>query len=301
MYTPDCTRLYTPSLLDLRSRLSSPDATKYAVSILPGTPLSSFSSTLPGMLPRSLPLALDSTQPACLTALSQTSSHEALKQGLKHSPEHTPKYTPNCTRWPTPGLIHHTLPRMLSKSSQVHRVCSQVHSRACSHGHSHLHLMAHSQPAWLYTPKPALKKLSSTLLGTLSSTLQIALDGSLPDYLALHSHGLSQEGRHSQSHLTVCSHVPSCTLDLETRWVAEARHQQESVAGATHRRLEAGGIWLALFGRRHVACGERQMVGGICWPDHDVGWYQSLNSILSPATLTRSHYPSLLWCWQLKN
>jgi hypothetical protein len=88
-YTPDCTRLYTPSLLDLHSQ----NAPKH-------TP-STFSSTFPVMLSCTLPIAFDGTLPACLTVHSQVSSHDA----LKHIPQHTLKYTPNCTRWHTPSLL----------------------------------------------------------------------------------------------------------------------------------------------------------------------------------------------------
>jgi len=119
-HTPDCTRLYTASLLDgtlptklsRRSQVHSEYApstarvrseyapstlrvrSEYAPSTLPSTPPCWFSSTLLHMLTRMLPLALDGTQPACLTVHSQTSSQEA----LKHTPEHALKYTPNCTQ-----------------------------------------------------------------------------------------------------------------------------------------------------------------------------------------------------------
>jgi len=82
-YTPDCTRLYTPSLLDLRSQVSSQDAPKYTPSTLPSTPASTFSSTLPGMLSRTLLIALDGTLLACLALRSQVHSQEA-----RHSQSH---------------------------------------------------------------------------------------------------------------------------------------------------------------------------------------------------------------------
>jgi len=139
-YTPGCTRLYTPSLLDLCAHPSSQDAPKYSGSTLPSTAPSSFSSILPGTLPSTLPLALDRTQPASLTVNSQTGSQEA----LNHTPEHALQYTSNCTQWLTLTQVDHPLPSMLPKCSHVHRVWSQVHSRACSYWHSHLHLMAAS-------------------------------------------------------------------------------------------------------------------------------------------------------------
>jgi hypothetical protein len=128
-YTPDCTWLYTPSLLNLHSQ----DASKYTLSMLPSTPPSTFSSSLPGILSRMLPVALDGTLPACLTVCFHVSSQDA----LKHTPKHTLKYTPNCTWWHTPCL--------LDICSQAHLwVRSEVHSWACSKGHSQLHLMVHS-------------------------------------------------------------------------------------------------------------------------------------------------------------
>jgi hypothetical protein len=142
-YTPDCTQLGTPSLLDLRSKLSSQDAPKYTASTLPSTPPSSFSSTLPGMPPRTLPLALDNTLPACLTVRSQVSSQDALKYTeyvLKYTPGHAPKDAHTCTRWHTASLLDCTLRNQRSRSSQAH-------SRARSHVHSQLHSMTHSQPA----------------------------------------------------------------------------------------------------------------------------------------------------------
>jgi len=122
-YTPDCTRLYTPSLLDLRSQ----DAPKYTPSTLP--------STLPGMLRSEVHSWWHSTvhsQPAWLTLSrwSQVNSKDA----------------PNCTRCHTPSLLDCTLPSKLSRRSEAH-------SRACSQVHSQLHSVTHSQPAWLYAPK----------------------------------------------------------------------------------------------------------------------------------------------------
>jgi hypothetical protein len=61
-------------------------------------------------------------------------------------------------------------------------------------------------------------------------------------------------------------------------------------------RREAGGIWRAVFGGRHVACGVWQVAGGVCCRNHDVGRYGSLNRIFSAATTTRSHNASQSWC-----
>jgi hypothetical protein len=122
-YTPNCSRWHTPSLLDLCSQVSSQDVPKYTSSIpialhdilpacltiysqvssqvapkytrsmLPSTPLSAFSSTLPGILSRTLPIALDGTLPACSTVHYQGCSQDA----LKYTTEYAFKYTPNCT------------------------------------------------------------------------------------------------------------------------------------------------------------------------------------------------------------
>jgi len=115
LHAPKYTLKYTPSLLDLRSQLSSEDARKYTASTLPSTPPTMFSSTLQGMLARTLTLALNGTQPACLTVHSHTSAQEA----LKHTPEHALKYASNCTRWYTPSLLGSTLPSTLSRGKTL--------------------------------------------------------------------------------------------------------------------------------------------------------------------------------------
>jgi len=112
-YTPDCSRLHTPCLLDLRSQLSYQD------------------TTLPGMLSRTLPIALNGTLPACLTIRSQVSSQNA----LKHTPKHAFKYTPNCTRWHS-QFHSMTLPAYLALRSQIHSQearYSQSNLTICSH------------------------------------------------------------------------------------------------------------------------------------------------------------------------
>jgi len=105
-YTPDCTRLYTTSLLDLRSRVSSQDSPKY-------TP-STFSSTLPSMLSRTLLIALDGTLPACLTVRSQVSSQDA----LKHTPRTLSSTLPIALD-DTPSLLGSTLPSTLSSGKTL--------------------------------------------------------------------------------------------------------------------------------------------------------------------------------------
>jgi len=98
-YTSDCTRLYTPSLLDLRFQVNSQDAPKYTASTLPSTPRgtlpstppstlpskppSLFSSTLLGILLPTFSLPLDGTQPASLTVHCQVCCQDS----LKHTPE----------------------------------------------------------------------------------------------------------------------------------------------------------------------------------------------------------------------
>jgi hypothetical protein len=109
LHAPKYALKYTPSLLDLRSQLSSQDAPNYTVSTLPSTPPSMLSTILPGMLSRTLTLALDGTQPASLTVNSHTGTQEA----PKHTPVHALKYASNCTQWYTSGQLGSTLPSTL--------------------------------------------------------------------------------------------------------------------------------------------------------------------------------------------
>jgi hypothetical protein len=51
-------------------------------------------------------------------------------------------------------------------------------------------------------------------------------------------------------------------------------------------RCEAGGVWWAVFGGRHVAWAVRYMAGNVWWPNHDVGRYHSPNLIFSMPTVT---------------
>jgi len=96
---------------------------------------------------------------------------------------------------------------------------------------------------------------------SLSSTLPIALDGTLPAYSALRSQVHSQEGRHSQSHLTLCSHVRYCMLDPETCWFADASLR------------EASG-WCRMLGSEwRAACGVWRVARGVCWPK---SWRRSI-------------------------
>jgi len=142
-YTTDCARLYTPSLLDLHSEVSSQDTLKYT----PSTP----PSTLPGILSRTLPIALDDTLPACLTILSQVSSQDSpmytCKYVLKYTPELALQDAPNCTRWHTPCLLDCTLPSILSRCSQNALKHTPKHAPKCT-------LKRHNTPnlTWLYTP-----------------------------------------------------------------------------------------------------------------------------------------------------
>ena len=141
LYAPNCSRWHTPSLLDLRSQVSSQDTPKYT----------------PGKALNHAPNCTGWHSPACLTIRSRDHSQDA----LKHTPEITLKDASNCTRWHTPSLLDCTLPSKLSRRSQTH-------SQACSQGCSQVHSM--TLPAWLtvrsqvssqdalkHTPKNALK------------------------------------------------------------------------------------------------------------------------------------------------
>jgi hypothetical protein len=76
MYTSDCTRFDTPSLLDICSILSTQNSSKCTASTLSSMPASSFWSSLPGMLSRMLPLVLDGILPAYLAPRSQVYNQE---------------------------------------------------------------------------------------------------------------------------------------------------------------------------------------------------------------------------------
>jgi len=176
----------------------------------------------------------------------------------------------------TPSLFDYTLPSKPSRRSQAH-------SRARSQVHSQLHWM--TLPACFTVRSPVRSQdTPKDTSESLSSTLSIALDGTLPAYLALRPQAHSQEGRHSQSHLTICSHVCSqCSI----------QRLAELQTPGTGRR-EAGGVWRAAFGGWRVP-GGRWQAAYIC-RNHDVGRYHSLNLIFSAATATRSHDASWSWC-----
>jgi hypothetical protein len=153
------------------------------------------------MISMTLAIALNSgTLSACLTIPSQLSSQAA----LKHTPWHALKDAPNWTRWHTPSLLDFTFPIALDGTLLACLIMySQLHSMtlpAC--------LTVRSQVSSHVTPK--------YISESLSSTLPIPLDGTLPAYLALRSQVHSQEGRHSYSRLTTCSHVCFYMLDPET-------------------------------------------------------------------------------------
>jgi hypothetical protein len=175
--------------------------------------------TLPSTLSSTLPIALNNTLPAYLTIHSQLSSQDAPKYTeyvLKCTPGHAPKDAPTCTRWHTASLLYCTLPNQRSRSSQAH-------SRARSQVHCQLHSMTlpacltiRSQVSSQDAPKNTSEDAPKYTSESLSSTLFIALGGTLPAYLALCSQLIhSPEARHSQSHLTMCSHVCSCVLGSE--------------------------------------------------------------------------------------
>jgi len=231
--------------------------------------LKMLSSTLLGTLSSTLPIAPDDTLPACLTIRSQVSSQDT----LKHTPEHSLKNTPNCTRWHTPSLLDCMLPSKLSR-------CSQVHSRALSR--THPIALDDTLPACLtvrshVSSQDTTKYTSESLL----NTLQIALNGTLPAYWALCYQVHCQEGRHSQSHLTICSHVCSCMLHPETCWVAEARRREASVAGARHREAwgrwgKVGSVWRAAHGMWCMADGRGHIVAKIMTFVDIIVWTLSL-------------------------
>jgi len=77
---------------------------------------------------------------------------------------------------------------------------------------------------------------------------------------------------HCQSHLTICSHVCSCMLDLETCWVADARHREAWGWG----RMAGSVWWWAVCGVRRAAGGMRRMLAEIMTPVEIIVWTLSL-------------------------
>ena len=186
------------------------------------------------------------------------------------------------------NALHCTLPTKLSSRSQAH-------SGARSQVHSQLHLMTlpacltirsqvSSQNTLKHTPEYALKYTSNYTWCHNPSLLEYMLPSELSRCSQVHSRARSllhsPEAKHSQSHLTICSHVCSWVLDPETCWVA----------GTMHREV---------YSRWRVAEAGRQAADGAS-QNHDVGRYHSLNHIFSVGTATRSHNVSLSWYSQLQ-
>jgi hypothetical protein len=110
---------------------------------------------------------------------------------------------PGCMNYP-PKSASKTLPSRLRVDSKVHlQVCSEVHFQAWLQECSKLHSIAHYHPTWLYASKKAVQMFPiytprlvqssppspfwCTLLGMLSRTVPIALDGTLPTCMTVHS------------------------------------------------------------------------------------------------------------------
>ena len=140
-----------------------------------------------------LPNPLNHTFWACLTLCSQVSSQEASK------------YTPSMFPGIPPRTFSCTLLNMLSITL----------------------LIAHDGIlAAIYALMYALKMLSSILPSMHPSMFPIALHDTLPAYLALCFQVHSQKARHSQFHMTICSHKCFWVCDEETCRVAATRHQE---------------------------------------------------------------------------
>jgi hypothetical protein len=105
MYTPDCTRLHTPSLLDCT-----------LLSTLPSMPNCTLPSSLACTLSSTLPIVLDCTLLACLTVRSQVSSRvrsiARFQVNLTVRSEVLP-IALDCARLHTPGLLDCMLPSTL--------------------------------------------------------------------------------------------------------------------------------------------------------------------------------------------
>jgi len=211
-------------------------------------------------LSSTLPIALDDTLPACLTVRSQVSCQDAPKYT-----EYVLKYTPGHA----PKEAHtctrwHTASLLDCTLPNQRSRSSQVHSWASSQVCFQLHSMAHSQPTWLYSSKYTFKREDTPNLTWLYARM----------------------------------YPPACSIQrlAELQKPGTGRHQLQAPDSG---RSEAGAVWWAVFGRRHVGFGVSQMAGGVWWPNHGIGRYKSLNLIFSTATKTRSHNASWSSCWQL--
>ena len=103
-YTPDCTRLHTPSLVDFHSQAPH----KCTLNMCPSTPLCIISNTLLGMISVTLSTAFDGTHPTCLTVCSQAHS------------QNTPMSTSISLSCTLPIALHGTPPAYLGLYSHVH-------------------------------------------------------------------------------------------------------------------------------------------------------------------------------------
>jgi len=142
-YTPGCTRLHTPSLLDFTLPIvhdsTLPPCVTYALQFALRTLRSTLrvcskvhfwarSQIHPWACSheRSQLHSMAHSQPVWLYA--QTEALKTLPS--KHTSEHALTYTPNCTWWHTPSLLDCTLSNTLSRHSQVHlRVIVKYSSR----------------------------------------------------------------------------------------------------------------------------------------------------------------------------
>jgi len=79
-------------------------------------------------------------------------------------------------------------------------------------------------------------------------------------WLALHSQTHSPVVRLVQSHRTICYHVCSCVLDLESCWVAGVSHQEAAGVSSV-----VGGVWRAVGGRWCIVAKFLMSVDIIVW------------------------------------
>jgi len=157
LYTPNCSRWHTPSLLDLRSQVSSQDAPKYTPGhALNDAPISSRWHT---------------SQPAWLTLSSKLSRHSQVhsracsqRRSQLLSMAHS-----NLAWLYALKMLSSTLPRMLSRMLPTALDCTLP---AC--------LTVRSQVSSQDTPKYTSQSLSSTLPIALDGTLPISPDCMLP-------------------------------------------------------------------------------------------------------------------------
>jgi hypothetical protein len=165
----------------------------------------------------------------------------------------------------------------------------------------------------------------------LPRTLTLALDGTQPACLMVHSQTRAQEALKHTSEQAL-KYTSNCTrwytprllgstlpstlsrgktlpISLDYMLTCTLLHDRsrdllscrsQAAGGVSCRRQAPGGVRQVAYGGQRLAGGMwhvvLEMAGGVWWPNHDIGRYHCLNLIFSVATETRSHDASWSWC-----